>query len=156
MKEVINNNNKCKLKYWFAMLYIHCGKFMTGSVFTYQRLTYFVDLLKFGRRFSHAQKRLTISKTSCIISPVNPVFISTFGQVFLSWILPLPAFAHFKSTMETTEQCVKYIQCYQQRHQVSFWCLYQLLWTNYTYCSGVSFVEFEINANWDIILEIQY
>ena len=55
MKEVINNNNKCKLKYWFAMLYIHCGKFMTGSVFTYQRLIYFIDLLKFGRRFSHAQ-----------------------------------------------------------------------------------------------------
>ena len=38
MKEVINNNNKYKLKYWFAMLYIH-GKFMTGPVFTYQSLS---------------------------------------------------------------------------------------------------------------------
>ena len=33
MKEVINNNNKYKLKYWFAMLYIHGRKFMIGSVF---------------------------------------------------------------------------------------------------------------------------
>ena len=35
MKEVIDNNNKYKLKYWFAMLYIHERKFMIGSVFTY-------------------------------------------------------------------------------------------------------------------------
>ena len=34
MKAVINNNNKYKLKYSFAMLYIHGRKFMTGSVFT--------------------------------------------------------------------------------------------------------------------------
>ena len=33
MKEVINNNSKYKLKYWFAMLYIHGRKFMIGSVF---------------------------------------------------------------------------------------------------------------------------
>ena len=39
MKEVINNYNKYKLKYWFAMLYIHGRKFMIGSVFTYQRLS---------------------------------------------------------------------------------------------------------------------
>ena len=38
MNEVINNN-KYKLKYWFAMLYIHGRKFMIGSVFTYQRLS---------------------------------------------------------------------------------------------------------------------
>ena len=38
MNEVINNN-KYKLKYWFAMLYIHGRKFMVGSVFTYQRLS---------------------------------------------------------------------------------------------------------------------
>ena len=37
MNEVINN--KYKLKYWFAMLYIHGRKFMIGSVFTYQRLS---------------------------------------------------------------------------------------------------------------------
>ena len=38
MNEVVNNN-KYKLKYWFAMLYIHGRKFMIGSVFTYQRLS---------------------------------------------------------------------------------------------------------------------
>ena len=38
MNEVINNN-KYKLKYGFAMLYIHGRKFMIGSVFTYQRLS---------------------------------------------------------------------------------------------------------------------
>ena len=38
MNEVINNN-KYKLKYWLAMLYIHGRKFMIGSVFTYQRLS---------------------------------------------------------------------------------------------------------------------
>ena len=38
MKEVINNKNKHKLKYWFAMLYIHGRKFMVGSVFSYQGL----------------------------------------------------------------------------------------------------------------------
>ena len=38
MNEVINNN-KYKVKYWFAMLYIHGRKFMIGSVFTYQRLS---------------------------------------------------------------------------------------------------------------------
>ena len=38
MNEVINNN-KYKLKYWFAMLYIYGRKFMIGSVFTYQRLS---------------------------------------------------------------------------------------------------------------------
>ena len=38
MNEVINNN-KYRLKYWFAMLYIHGRKFMIGSVFTYQRLS---------------------------------------------------------------------------------------------------------------------
>ena len=37
MNEVINSN-KYKLKYWFAMLYIHGRKFMIGSVFTYQSL----------------------------------------------------------------------------------------------------------------------
>ena len=37
MNEVINNNTY-KLKYWFAMLYIRGRNFMTGSVFTYQRL----------------------------------------------------------------------------------------------------------------------
>ena len=39
MKEVINNYNKYKLKYWFAMLYIHGRKFMIGSVFTLQTLS---------------------------------------------------------------------------------------------------------------------
>ena len=38
MNEVINNN-KYKLKYWLAMLYIHGRKFMIGSVFNYQRLS---------------------------------------------------------------------------------------------------------------------
>ena len=38
MNEVINNN-KYKLKYWFAMLHIHGRKFMIGSLFTYQRLS---------------------------------------------------------------------------------------------------------------------
>ena len=33
MKEVINNNNKYKLKYWFAMLYIYARKFMIGCVY---------------------------------------------------------------------------------------------------------------------------
>ena len=32
MKEIININ-KYKLKYWFAMLYIHGRKFIIGSVF---------------------------------------------------------------------------------------------------------------------------
>ena len=36
--EVINNN-KYRLKYWFAMVYIHGKKFMIGSLFTYQRLS---------------------------------------------------------------------------------------------------------------------
>ena len=35
MKEVIVNNNKYKLKYLFAMLFVHGRKFMIGSVFTY-------------------------------------------------------------------------------------------------------------------------
>ena len=39
MKEVINNNNKYKLKYFFAMLYIHGREFLIGSVFTCQRLS---------------------------------------------------------------------------------------------------------------------
>ena len=38
MNEVISND-KYKVKYWFAMLYIHRRKFMIGSVFTYQRLS---------------------------------------------------------------------------------------------------------------------
>ena len=38
MNEVINNN-KYKIKYWFAMLFLHGRKFMIGSVFTYQRLS---------------------------------------------------------------------------------------------------------------------
>ena len=38
MKEVINNN-KYKLKYRFAMLYIHGRKLIIGPVFTYQRLS---------------------------------------------------------------------------------------------------------------------
>ena len=38
MNEVINDN-KYKLKYWFAMLYINGSKFMISSVFTYQRLS---------------------------------------------------------------------------------------------------------------------
>ena len=33
MKEVINNNNKYKLKYWFAMLYIDGWKFIIDPVF---------------------------------------------------------------------------------------------------------------------------
>ena len=39
MKEVNNNDNKHKLKYWFAMLYMHGRKFMIGSVFALQRLS---------------------------------------------------------------------------------------------------------------------
>ena len=39
MKEVKNNDNKHKLKYWFAMLYIHGRKFMIDSVFTLPRLS---------------------------------------------------------------------------------------------------------------------
>ena len=38
MKEVIINNNKYKLKDWFAMVDVHGRKFMVGFVFTYQRL----------------------------------------------------------------------------------------------------------------------
>ena len=40
MKQVINNNNKYKLKYWFAMLYLNLRKlrkFMIGFAFTYQQ-----------------------------------------------------------------------------------------------------------------------
>ena len=39
MKEVVNNGNKYKLKYWFAMLYTHGKKFMIGSMFTLQNLS---------------------------------------------------------------------------------------------------------------------
>ena len=39
MKKVIINNNKYKLKDWFAILYIHGRKFMINSVFTSQRLS---------------------------------------------------------------------------------------------------------------------
>ena len=39
MKEVINNNNKGKLKFWFSILYIQGRKFMFGPVFTYQGLS---------------------------------------------------------------------------------------------------------------------
>ena len=39
MKEVVNNNNKYRLNYWFVMPYIHGRKFMIGSVFTLQRLS---------------------------------------------------------------------------------------------------------------------
>ena len=38
MKEVINNNNEYKLKFWLSMLYMHGRKFMIGPVFTYQKL----------------------------------------------------------------------------------------------------------------------
>ena len=54
MKEVINNKNKFKLKYWFAMLYVHGKKFMTGSVFTYQSLSkdfIFYSFIKISRTF---------------------------------------------------------------------------------------------------------
>ena len=30
MNQVINNNNKCKLKFWLSMLYRHERKFMFG------------------------------------------------------------------------------------------------------------------------------
>ena len=36
MKEVINNSNKYKLKFWLSMFYIHGRKFMIGPVFPYQ------------------------------------------------------------------------------------------------------------------------
>ena len=65
MKEVINNNNKYKLKYLFAMLYIQGRKFMTGSVFTLKTL-FLANLSKFGCQFLCAQKWLLISKMSCI------------------------------------------------------------------------------------------
>ena len=68
MNEVINNN-KYKLKYCFAMLYIHGRKFMIDSVFLIKGLVktlFYVTLSKFGRQFSCAQKRLPISKTPCI------------------------------------------------------------------------------------------
>ena len=68
MNEVINNN-KYKLKYWFAVLYIHGRKCMIGSVFTYQRLSkdlFHVTLPKFGCQFLCAQNRLLISKMPCI------------------------------------------------------------------------------------------
>ena len=45
MKAVIDNNNKCELKNWFAMLYIHGRKFMIGSLFTYQRLSKDIKIL---------------------------------------------------------------------------------------------------------------
>ena len=51
------------------MLYIHVRKFMIDSVFTYQRLNkdyFLLNLLKFGCRFSRAQKWLLISKMPCI------------------------------------------------------------------------------------------
>ena len=69
MKEVINNNSKYKLKYWFAMLYILKRKFMIGSMFTYQRLSkdYFLLIYQnLGANFLCNQKRLLISKTPCI------------------------------------------------------------------------------------------
>ena len=39
MKEVINSNNKYKLKNWFAMIYMHRRKFKIGSVFTHHRFS---------------------------------------------------------------------------------------------------------------------
>ena len=64
MNKVINNN-KYKLKYWFAMLYIHGRKFMIGCV--YLSKAYFtVTLPKFGCHFLCTQKWLPISKMPCI------------------------------------------------------------------------------------------
>ena len=43
--EVINNNNKYKVKHWLAMLYIHGRKFMIDSVFK----TLFFNLSKLSK-----------------------------------------------------------------------------------------------------------
>ena len=70
MKEVINNNNKYKLKYWFPMLYIHRGSlwlalclFIRGLV----KILFYVNLSEFGCLFLCTQKRVPISKTPCVI-----------------------------------------------------------------------------------------
>ena len=37
----------------------------------------------------------------------------------------------------------------------SFWCLYCKLWADFTYCSGVSMVDFEkVNASWGYISQL--
>ena len=64
----------------------------------------------------------------------------------------LSAFACSLSTIETAEQCVKYCsKVTKTPNDVSdvFLCLYCYCRTDFTYCSGVSIVDFEqLNVDW--------
>ena len=81
---------------------------------TYAKLSFLIKLLARHRGLHHR----------CF--PMN------FGENFSFWrSLSSPEFTCSKSTIETPEQCVKYVQSQQQRHQndvneMSFWCHYWL------------------------------